>query len=127
MTSPAELAQPADIAALVQAAVDAAVDTKAVDLQVLHLEPVTDFTDYFVISSGTSDRQVQAIADAVDDRLRRAGNRPLHEEGRRQGHWVLLDYGDFVVHVFDEENRRFYNLERLWSDAPTVTGDFVRS
>ena len=113
-----------DTAARVREAVAAADDRKAVDLKVLHLEKVSDFTDYFLICSGTSERQVQAIADAVQERMREERVRPLHVEGFTRGQWVLLDYGDFVVHVFQEEPRRFYSLERLWGDAPDVTADF---
>jgi ribosome-associated protein len=107
----------------VREAVSAADDRKAVDLRVLHLERVTDFTDYFMICSGTSERQVQAIADAVQERLRENKARPLHVEGYNRGQWVLLDYGDLVVHVFQEEPRRYYALERLWGDAPDVTAE----
>jgi len=110
-----------DIASKVRSAVAAADDRKALDLKVLHLEKVTDFTDYFVLCSGTSERQVQAIADAVLERLREEKVRPLHMEGYNRGQWVLLDYGDFVVHIFQEEPRKFYALERLWGDAPDVT------
>lgn len=105
-------------------AVSAALDRKAQDLRVLHLGRVTDFTDYFLICSGTSDRQVQAIADAIQERLRAEKVRPLHVEGYSRAQWVLLDYGDLVVHVFQEEPRRFYALERLWGDAPDVTDTF---
>jgi ribosome-associated protein len=108
----------------VREAVSAADDRKAVDLKVLHLGKVTDFTDYFMICSGTSERQVQAIADAVQEKLRENKSRPLHVEGYNRGHWVLLDYGDLVVHVFQEEPRRYYALERLWGDAPEVTARF---
>jgi ribosome-associated protein len=108
----------------VREAVAAAEDRKAVDLRVLHLERVSDFTDYFLICSGTSERQVQAIADAVQERMREEHVRPLHVEGYNRGQWVLLDYGDFVVHIFQDEPRRFYSLERLWGDAPDVTNDF---
>jgi ribosome-associated protein len=108
----------------VREAVAAAEDRKAVDLRVLHLEKVSDFTDFFLICSGTSERQVQAIADAVQERMREGQVRPLHVEGFNRGQWVLLDYGDFVVHIFQEEPRRFYSLERLWGDAPDVTKDF---
>lgn len=108
----------------VRDAVAAADDRKAVDLRVLHVEQVSDFTDFFLICSGTSERQVQAIADAVQERLREERVRPLHVEGYNRGQWVLLDYGDFVVHIFQEEPRRFYSLERLWGDAPDVTAEF---
>lgn len=113
-----------DTPARVREAVAAAGDRKAVDLRVLHLEKVSDFTDFFLICSGTSERQVQAIADAVQERMREGQVRPLHVEGFNRGQWVLLDYGDFVVHIFQEEPRRFYSLERLWGDAPDVTNDF---
>jgi len=113
-----------DTAQRVREAVSAADDRKAVDLKVLHLQKVSDFTDYFLICSGTSERQVQAIADGVEERLRAKRLRPLHVEGYNRAQWVLLDYGDLVVHVFQEEPRRHYALERLWSDAPDVTAEF---
>ncbi|MFY9824749.1 MAG: ribosome silencing factor [Thermoanaerobaculia bacterium] len=113
-----------DTVGRVRAAVAAAEDRKAVDLKVLHLQQVSDFTDYFLICSGTNERQVQAIADAVEERLRADKVRPLHIEGYNRAQWVLLDYGDLVVHVFLEEPRRFYALERLWGDAPDVTSEF---
>lgn len=113
-----------DIADRVRIAVAAADDRKALDLKVLDLAEVSDFTDYFLICSGTSERQVQAIADAVDAELRAEKVRPLHQEGMNGGNWVLLDYGDFIIHVFREETRRFYALERLWADAPEVTDSF---
>lgn len=108
----------------VREAVSAAEDRKAVDLKVLHLQKISDFTDYFMICSGTSERQVQAIADAVQEKLREGRVRPLHVEGYNRGQWVLIDYGDLVVHVFQEEPRRHYALERLWGDAPDVTAEF---
>lgn len=107
----------------VREAVAAADDRKAVDLKVLHLQKISDFTDYFLICSGTSERQVQAIADAVQEKLRELRVRPLHVEGYNRGQWVLIDYGDLVVHVFQEEPRRHYALERLWGDAPDVTAE----
>jgi len=113
-----------DIAQRVAAAVAAADERQAVDLKVLDLAGVSDFTDYFLICSGTNDRQVSAIADAVDGALRELKVRPLHQEGSNSGRWVLLDYGDFIVHVFRDETRRFYALERLWGDAPEVTDRF---
>ena len=123
--NPETLARPVltDTVQRVREAVAAAEDRKALDLKVLHLHQVSDFTDYFVICSGTNERQVQAIADAVQERLRANRVRPLHVEGYNRGQWVLLDYGDLVVHVFQEEPRRFYALERLWGDAPDVTAE----
>jgi ribosome-associated protein len=122
--TPATPAVAVDTLTRVRHAVAAAEDRKAVELRVLHLEKVSDFTDYFLICSGTSERQVQAIADAVQEKMREERVRPLHVEGFNRGQWVLLDYGDFVVHIFQEEPRRFYSLERLWGDAPDVTNEF---
>jgi ribosome-associated protein len=114
-----------DIRARVREAVTAALDTKAEDVRVRHLEPVTSFADYFVIASGSNERQVAAIANAVEERLRAIGVKPLHVEGLAAAQWVLLDYGDFLVHALLDERRHYYGLERLWRDAPEVTGDFT--
>lgn len=114
-----------DIAAHVGAAVAAALDKKALDIQVLHLGAVTDFTDFFLVASAANERQAEAISDAVLTVLRQRGVRPLHSEGLSQAKWVLLDFGDFVAHIFDQETRGFYALERLWSDAPDVTTRFT--
>lgn len=114
-----------DTSTRVKNAVAAALDKKAENVRVLCLRPVSDFADYFLICTGTNDRQVRAIADAVQDALRAEGVRPLHVEGERVGAWVLVDYGDLVVHVFQPEPRGFYGLERLWSDAPDETAQFV--
>lgn len=114
-----------DVAGYVRTAVQAALDRKAVDLKVLQLEKVSDFTDYFVVMSGTNERQVQALAEGIVETLKEQELRPLHVEGLRNSRWVLLDYGDFLVHVFDEERRQFYGLERLWGDAPDVTDELL--
>ena len=100
---------------------EAAIERKAADLTVLHTGPISSVADYFVLCSGRSDTQVQAIADAVVERGRRDGERPLAVEGREHGQWVLLDYGDVVVHVFYTPVREFYDLERLWARAERVT------
>jgi len=93
-------------------------DKKAEELTILELEKGSGaFTDYFVICSGTNPRQIQAIADEVELRLKRAGLYPLNVEGYRQAEWILLDYADFVVHIFGEKARRYYELERLWKSA----------
>ena len=93
-------------------------DKQADDVTVLELEKDSGaFTDYFVMCSGTNPRQIQAIADAVDERLEALGLRVTHSEGYKQAEWVLLDYVDFVVHVFSEKARQFYDLERLWKSA----------
>src|SRR5580700_4850992 len=93
-------------------------DKQAEDVTVLELEKDSGaFTDYFVMCSGTNSRQIQAIADAVDERLEALGLRVTHSEGYKQAEWVLLDYVDFVVHIFSEKARQFYDLERLWKSA----------
>jgi len=105
----------------VRLALHAAAEKKAHDLVVLDLREVASFTDYFVIASGTNVRQVQAIADEVQEQLRkRLGVKPARVEGYKSAEWVLLDYGDFIFHVFEEKSRRFYDLERLWRDAARV-------
>ena len=121
-SSEPESVEPPEIDPYVRTAVGSALDRKAEGLAVLHVAKVSDFTDHFMICSGTNERRVQAIADAVLKNLREQGMRPLHVEGLNQGRWVLLDFGgDMVIHIFLEETRRFYDLERLWSDAPVVT------
>jgi len=96
-------------------------DKHAIDILVLDLRKLTSFTDFFVICSGNSDRQVQAIARAIHDSLKHDhGVMPLGEEGMSSGHWALLDYGDVVTHVFYNEDREHYQLEKLWFDAPRI-------
>jgi ribosome-associated protein len=93
-------------------------DKQAQDVAILQLEKDSGaFTDYFVMCSGANPRQIQAIADAVDERLEALGLRVTHSEGYKQAEWVLLDYVDFVVHIFSEKARQFYDLERLWKSA----------
>jgi ribosome-associated protein len=112
---------PAELDERVRLALHAAGEKKAHDLVVLDLREVASFTDYFVIASGTNVRQVQAVADAVQEQLRRQlGVKPARVEGYNSAEWVLLDYGDFIFHVFEEKSRRFYDLERLWRDAARV-------
>ena len=109
----------------VRVATAAALDKKATDLDVLAVGELTSIADYFILCSASNERQAQAIADSVLDRLREElGVRPLLVEGTAPGRWVLLDFGDFVVHIFTEDVRRFYGLERLWGDAPNVTAEF---
>src|SRR5882672_11018265 len=102
----------------INAAIQACLDKKAEELTILEMEKGSGaFTDYFVLCSGTNPRQVQAIADEVELRLKTAGVRPAHVEGYKQGEWILVDYTGFVVHVFSEKARKFYDLERLWKTA----------
>jgi len=117
---------PPDIAARCREAVVAAEDRKAHDLRVLELSEISSLADYFLICSGNNERQVQAIADGVMETLRAEKVRPHHVEGYQLGRWILLDFGDFVVHVFDQATRAFYGLEKLWADAPDVTREFAR-
>jgi ribosome-associated protein len=104
----------------VKIAAAAAEDKKAADVTVLKLIGVTTFTDYFVICSANSSRQVQSISGEIEDALRAKKVRPLHIEGYSNAEWVLMDYGTFIVHVFNEKSRQFYDLERLWRDAEKV-------
>jgi ribosome-associated protein len=101
-------------------AIAAAEDKKAVDLLVLDLRKAAGFTDFFVIASGTNTRQVRAIADAVMESLAAEGTRPAHVEGYDRSEWILIDYFDFIVHVFAPETRVFYGLERLWGNAERI-------
>lgn len=101
----------------VQQAARAALDKKAADLVLLDLHGVASFTDYFLLCTGLSTRQVQAISDSVAEQLARYGVHPSHGEGYEQGEWVLLDYLDFVVHVFSPRARAYYDVERLWRRA----------
>ncbi len=103
-----------------EVAVQAAISKKAEDLSVLDIGKVSSLADYFVIANGTNSRQTQAISDAVQDALRERGLRPLGVEGHQNGEWILLDYGDMIIHVFSPEKRMFYDLERLWKTAPRI-------
>jgi ribosome-associated protein len=116
VAAPARRAVPSEIAL----AVTAAASKKAVDIVVLDLRKAAAFTDYFVICTGQNARQIKAIADAVEEALAKHQLKPAHVEGYPRAEWVLLDYFDFVVHVFAEETRAFYGLERLWGSATPV-------
>ena len=107
---------PADVAL----AVSAALDKKAEQLHVLDLRKGGAFTDFFIIATGSNIRQVQAIADGIEETLKKAGQRPALVEGYSRAEWILLDYFDFIVHVFTPKTRDFYALERLWGDAERV-------
>ena len=103
-----------------QRAARAALAKKATDVVILDLRKVTEFTDYFVLASAATQRQILAVADAVMEALREQGLRPTHLEGYPRQEWILLDYGDFVVHVFTPRMRSFYDLERLWGGAVRI-------
>jgi ribosome-associated protein len=101
-------------------AVRAADSRKALDIKVLDLSGITSFTDYFVICSGSNSRQIQAIADEVSQRLKKRGELPISLEGYEQAEWILMDYADFIVHIFSAKAREYYDLERLWRQAKEV-------
>lgn len=101
-------------------AIRAAQDHKALDLRVLDVEEICSFTSNFLICSGTSTRQTQAISDGIVEELKKCGCAPAHIEGYAKAEWILLDYLDFVVHIFLERTRDFYDLERLWKNAAKV-------
>ena len=104
----------------VHAAVEAAQEKQAADVVLLNLAGLGAFTDYFVICTGYSARQVEAICDEVEERLESSGSRLLHREGKSNGDWMLLDFGGLIVHVFTERARHFYDLERLWREAVRI-------
>jgi len=117
---------PADRASLqlpaeLDRAIDLIIDRKGQDLLLLDLRGLSNATDYFLLATGTSDLHVRSIAEYVIDELKKEGKRPNHVEGLRTGRWVLLDFIDFVVHIFHPAAREFYQLERLWGDAPAHT------
>jgi ribosome-associated protein len=109
-----------DSAQLARVAADVASDKKASDVMILDIQEVTTFADYFVICSGNSSRQINAVADAIEEELDKQGARLLHREGTADAGWVLLDFGDVIVHVFGAKEREYYRLERVWSEAKTV-------
>lgn len=105
----------------VKLALTCASEKKAFNLTALDLREIASFTEYFIIASGTNQRQVQAIADEITERLKAQLNqRPIRVEGYNSAEWVLLDFGDFIVHIFEQKAREFYDLERLWRDAKKV-------
>jgi ribosome-associated protein len=118
--APNETADLSDFDERIRRTLLAAWEKKALDLTVLDLRDLASFTDFFVIATGTNKRQVQAISDEVVEQLKRHGTRAARVEGYQTAEWILVDYGDFVVHVFDDRARRFYDLERLWRESKRV-------
>jgi ribosome-associated protein len=100
--------------------INASLEKKAKDLVILKVKEISAFADYFIICNGTSDRQVRAIAAAIQENLKLAGILPLGVEGEAAGQWILMDYDDVIIHIFLETVRSFYDLERLWSEAPRM-------
>ena len=105
----------------IRSAVEAAQDKQAVDITVLNLSGAGAFAEYFLLCSGQSQPQIQAIGEASEEKLHRQGRRVAHREGKSSAEWVLLDYGDFVVHIFSERARQYYDLERLWRSVERIT------
>ncbi len=105
---------------LAKIAIEAMEDKKAIDIKIIDIEKISTLADYFIIASGSNRNQVQAMADEVDEKMSRAGYEPKNIEGYRNANWILMDYGDLVIHIFDEENRLFYDLERIWRDGNLV-------
>ena len=105
---------------MVQLAYSAMDDKKASDIKIIDIQHVSVVADYFIIASGSNQNQVQAIMDNVDEVLGRAGYPAKHVEGVRSSSWILMDYGDVIIHIFDEENRLFYDLERIWRDGTEI-------
>ena len=98
-------------------------DKKAFDIKALDISGLSSISDYFIIFSGNSTRQVVSIADEIEDKMFENGQQPLNKEGKQTGDWVLIDYGDIIVHVFTKESREFYDLERLWKDGKVLNID----
>lgn len=111
----------ADLDETVQLAIRCAAEKKAFDLVALDLREIASFTEFFVITTGANQRQVQAVADEIEEQLKkRLSTRPVRTEGYSAAEWILMDYGDFVVHIFEKNARDFYDLERLWRDSKRV-------
>jgi ribosome-associated protein len=105
---------------MAQMAIEALEDRKGEDIRVIDISSISTLADYFIIATGTNINQVQAMADAVQEVLGRAGHMTKNVEGYDTGNWILLDFGDIIVHVFDSENRLFYDLERIWRDGKSI-------
>lgn len=104
-------------------AYEALADKKAQDIKIINIEEVSVLADYFIIASGSNRNQIQAMADNVDEVLHKAGYPVRQTEGYNTANWILMDFGDLIVHVFDSENRLFYDLERIWRDGKSITID----
>ncbi len=111
----------------VKAAYNALEDKLAIDITVLDIHEVSVIADYFVIASGGNQNQLKAMADAVEEALYKAGFKLSHSEGFRSKTWILLDFGDIIVHLFGKEEREFYNIERIWGDARFISSEDLKS
>ncbi len=108
-------------------AAEALEEKKGNDVKIIGIEKISTIADYFIIAGGSNRNQVQAMMDEVEEKLGRAGHEPKHIEGRNTSGWILMDYGDIVIHIFDEENRLFYDLERIWRDGESLSIEDLRA
>lgn len=106
---------------MAQIAYNAMEDKKAEDIRIIEIGEISTIADYFIIANGTNSSQVQALVDSVDEALSKAGIEPQRIEGNRSSNWILMDYGDIVIHIFSKEDRLFYDLERIWRDGKTLS------
>ncbi|MCR5793282.1 MAG: ribosome silencing factor [Lachnospiraceae bacterium] len=106
---------------LIKVVYDALEDKKAENITIIDIQNLTTIADYFVIADGTNTSQVQALVDNVEEKLAKAGERPIRIEGIKNSGWILMDYGNFVVHIFSKEDRLFYDLEQIWRDGKTIS------
>ena len=115
-----------DSAKMALLAAEALEEKKGNEVKIIGIEKVSTIADYFIIAGGANRNQIQAMMDEVEERLGRAGYEPRHVEGRNTSGWILMDYGDIVIHIFDEENRLFYDLERIWRDGESISVEALR-
>ena len=108
-------------------AAEALEEKKGNEVTIINIEKVSTIADYFIIAGGANRNQIQAMMDETEEKLGRAGYEPKHIEGRNSSGWILMDYGDIVIHIFDEENRLFYDLERIWRDGEKVTVENLKT
>ena len=108
---------------MAKTACDALAEKKAEELRVIDISEISPIADYFIIATGTNTNQLQSMVDAVDEKLTDAGHRTKQIEGNRSSSWILMDYGDIIVHLFSKEDRLFYNLERIWTDGKKIEVD----
>ena len=112
---------------MAEIAIDALEDRKGEDIRVIDISEISTLADYFIIAAGTNRNQVQALADNVQEKLGRAGYMSKNVEGYDSANWILIDFGDIIVHVFDSENRLFYDLERIWRDGKLIEADDLKT
>ena len=112
-----------DLKEIVRLVYQALEEKKAEDITIIDISNISVISDYFIVASGSNQNQVQAMVDNVEEQLGRAGYEPKQIEGTKNSSWILMDYGDLIIHIFDEENRLFYDLERIWRDGKEIPAD----